>query len=324
MASRNLGLRKSIAPMLESIDSIFSEKGKPLHIRPFEAASLIARHSIVSVEGDDDKDNFVAKPWFAALYAEIHNWYKHKYGSLFQVKGARATGLVVYRGIPHVVEIPLTISTLQEDGLVKLTFPTRVYETEDPNQWIRPTLTKRAISAGGVKLARRINVTCSAIRQLQINIGTAGGKDTGVPRMAASIVDHLSKAATAASADHQESNSLALWDIHLACEKAVKSLLSQRNISYPKTHDLAKLTSLLSDISLEGAAHRIIHRLPSDSLVMRHRYLQEPPISPNRLYVLYSLALNLCLIFTSRIDQRFRIGDASFFLKRPPWFSQLE
>jgi HEPN domain-containing protein len=142
--------------------------------------------------------------------------------------------------------------------------------------------------------------------------------------MATSIVDHLRKAATAASADRQESNSLALWDIHLACEKSIKSLLSQRHISYPKTHSLTKLTSLLSDSPLENAARRLTHRLPSDSVVMRHRYLQESKISPNKLYVLYSLGLKFCLMLTSQIERRIKIGDASFFLRKPPWFSQLE
>ena len=324
MASRNLGFRRSIAPMLESIDAIQSEKGKPLHLRPFEAAGLIARHSIVEVEGDSDKDNFIEKPWFAGIYAEIHKWYVSKYGPLMKTKRDNATGLVVHRGLPHTVDIPKTITALQEGGLVKLTFPSMLYPTEDPMAWIRPKIPKRSIGSGSSKLSKRIAFTCNALRRIDIDTGSAGGKNTGVPLMAGSIVENLSKAAATASSHHQESNSLALWDIHLACEKSIKSLLAQRKIKFPRTHDLAKLNELLPDLPLQQKASRIIRRLPNEKSVIQHRYLQESVISPNKLYLIYSLALRLCVTYTSNLTQKFQIADASFFLKQPPWFSQLE
>lgn len=324
MASRNLKFRKSIAPMLESIDAIQSDKGKPLHLRPFEAADLIARHSIVKVEGDDDKDNFIEKPWFAAIYAEIHKWYVARYGALMKVQSDNATGLVVHRGLPHTIDIPRTISAPQESGLVKLTFPSKLYPAEDPMTWVRPKISKRSIAPFAGKLGSRIASTCNDLRQIGLNAGTAGGKSTGVPLMAASIVPHLSKAAAAASSHHKENNSLALWDLHLACEKSIKSLLTQRKVQFPKTHDLEKLNGLLSDLDLRKKAHRVIRHLPTEKEVIRHRYLQEAAISPNKLYVFYSLALRLCVIYTSSLTQKFKIADASFFLKQPPWFSQLE
>jgi len=310
--------------MLESIDAIQSDNGKPLHLRPFEAADLIARHSIVRVEGDDDKDNFIEKPWFAAIYAEIHKWYVARYGSLMKVQRDNATGLIVHRGLPHTIDVPKTISALQEGGLVKLTFPSKLYPAEEPMAWVRPKISKRSIGPGAGKLSKRIANTCNDLRQIGLNAGSAGGKSTGVPLMAASIVAHLSKAAAAASSHHKESNSLALWDLHLACEKSVKSLLTQRKIQFPKTHDLEKLNSLLPDLEVRQKARRVICRLPNEDKVIRHRYLQEAAISPNKLYVFYSLALRLCVIYTSSLTQEFQIADASFFLKQPPWFSQLQ
>ncbi|WP_158287506.1 HEPN domain-containing protein [Dokdonella fugitiva] len=310
--------------MLESIDSIQSDNGKPLHLRPIEAADLIARHSIVKVEEDDDKDNFIEKPWFAAIYAEIHKWYVAKYGSLMKAQRDNATGLIVHRGLPHTIDVPKTISTLQENGLVRLTFPSKLYPAEDPMAWVRPKISKRSIGPRAGKLSKRIAGTCNGLRKIGLNAGFAGGENTGVPLMAASIVAHLSKAAAAASSHHKESNSLALWDLHLACEKSVKSLLTQRKIQFPKIHDLMKLNGLVHDPALRQMAHRVIRRFPSENQVIRHRYLQEMVISPNKLYVFYSLALRLCVIYTSSLTQEFQIADASFFLKRPPWFSQLE
>ncbi|MCF6752154.1 MAG: HEPN domain-containing protein [Pigmentiphaga sp.] len=324
MASRNLKLRKSIAPMLESIDAIQAEKGTSLHLRPFEAADLIVRHSIVKVEGDADKDNFIEKPWFAAIYAEIHKWYVARYGSLMKVQRDNATGLVVHRGVPHTIDVPKTISALQESGLVKLTFPSKLYPTEDPMKWVRPKISKRSIGPLAGKLRNRIACTCNGLRQIGLNTGTAGGKNTGVPLMATSIVAHLSKAAEAASSHYKESNSLALWDLHLACEKSIKSLLAQRNVQFPKTHDLAKLNDLVPDLDVRKKAHRIIRHLPNEKKVIQHRYLQEAAVPPNKLYVFYSLALRLCVIYTSGLTQKLQIADASFFLKEPPWFSQME
>lgn len=324
MASRNLKFRKSIAPMLESIDAIQSGKGTPLHQRPFEAADLIARHSIVKVEGDDDKDNFIGKPWFAAIYAEIHKWYVARYGALMKVQRDSVTGLVVHRGSPHIIDIPKTISVRQESGLVKVTFPSKLYSTEDPMAWIRPKISRGSIGPFAGKLSERIASTCNDLRQISLNAGAAGGKSAGVPLMAASIVPHFSKAAVAASSHHKESNSLALWDLHLACEKSIKSLLTQRKVQFPKIHDLEKLNGLLPDLEVRKKARRVIRHLPNEKEVIRHRYLQEPAISPNKLYVFYSLALRLCVIYTSSLTQKLQIADASFFLKQPPWFSQLE
>lgn len=324
MASRNLKLRKSISPMLESIDAIQSENGKPLYMRPFEAAILIARHSIVEVEGDDDKENFIEKPWFAAIYAEIHKWYVARYGSLMKVQCNNATGLVVHRGFPHTIDVPRAISTLQENGLLKLTFPSKLYPTEDPMTWVRPKISRRSIGPLAGKLRSRIENTCNDLRKIGLNAGAVGGKNTGIPLMAASIVVHLSKAAEAASSHQKESNSLALWDLHLACEKSIKSLLAQRMIKFPKIHDLVRLNDLLPDMDVQQRARRVIRHLPSESEVIRHRYLQEAVISPNKLYLFYSLALKLCVIYTSSLKQEIRIADASFFLKQPPWFSQME
>lgn len=325
MASRNIKLRRLIAPMLEAIDAIQSGRGEPLHLRPLEAANLIVRHSLVSIEGDDDKDDFLEKPWFAAIYAEIHKWYVHRYGSLMKGQRNNVIGLVVHRGLPHVIEVPKTITELQKDGLVKITFPSRLYATEDPMVWIRPRIAKRSVGLGPGrgKLSRRIAETCSALRQICSNTSSAGGVGSNVPLMASSIFMHLGKAAEAASENRKDGNSLALWDIHLACEKSIKSILAQRGIKFPKTHDLARLNALLPDLSLQRHVHRIIRRLPGEKVVIRHRYLQESGVSPSKLYAFYSLALRLCVICTSSIENEVKIADASLFLKQPPWLSQL-
>lgn len=323
MSNHNLGLRRLIAPMLESIDAIQSNDGKPIYIRPFEAAGLIVRYSIVQIEGDDDKDNYIKKPWFAAIYREIHKWYESKYGSLMEVQRDNVTGLIVHNGLPHVIDIPKTISVLQDSGLVKLTFPSKLHAGENPMTWVRPRIPKRSIGNSSGKLDRRIASTCNALRRIGINTLSAGGESSGVPLMAGSIVEHLSNAATIVSSHHKEGNSLAIWDIHLACEKSIKSLLTQRDISYPKTHDLLKLNLLLADPLLEHNALRIIRLLPDDKVVIGHRYLQETTISTNRFYTYYSLAMKLCVLYTSNLAQEIQIADASFFLKRPPWFSQL-
>lgn len=310
--------------MLSSIDEILSEKGKPLHLRPLDAATLLARHSIVRIEGDDDKDNYLDKPWFAALYAEVYAWYKSKYGSLMNVKQDAIVVLAVHRGIARTIQIPRTIAETQNDGVVKITFPSAVYESEDISNWIRPKIPKRAMGSRNLKLLQRMKITCGALRKISLNAGSAGGKNTGVPLMAASITDHLSNAAGAVSSEREEKNSLALWDLHLACEKSIKSLLTQQNIPFPKIHDLARLNALLCDNKLKIEASRIIRRLPDDKTVIGHRYLQETRLTPNQLYIFYTLAVRLCLLYTSDITHKFKIADASFFLRRAPWLSQIE
>lgn len=324
MASINPKLRKALVPFLESIDSALSERGTKLHSRPFEAASMLVRHVVVEVQGDDDKDDFAEKPWFAAIYAEVHGWYKRRYGALMKEEPDKILGLIVHNGIPHVVYIPITISKLQEDGLLKVTFPTSVYSNENPMTWVKPRIRKTSLRGTSVKLHGRLDKTCSTLRHIGINIGSAGGDKSKVPLMARSILDHFGTAATTANTGHNERNSLAVWELHMACEKSLKSLLAQRGIEFPKIHSLRKLNSLLQEPTLERKAERMIRRLPDDRLVIEHRYLQASQLTINVFYGYYYVALQLASLYTSHLHQAIKIGGASIFLKKPPWFSQLQ
>lgn len=324
MASGNPKLRKALAPMLESIDTVLSERGMELQSRPFEAASTLVRHSLIEVKGDDDKDDFAGKPWFAAIYAEIYGWYKNKYGALMKVQPDKILGLVAHNGMPHIIHLPITISQLQDDGLLKLTFPTEVCSSEDPMSWVKPRIRKNSIAGSRVKLHSRVQKTCSMLRQIGINTGSAGGKESKVPLMARSILEHLGLAATTVDSRHKERNSLAIWELHMACEKALKSLLSQREIQFPKMHNLAKLNKLLNDPVLEQRARRMIDRLPNDNAAIDHRYLDAPQVTINVFYVYYFISLQLCVLYTSHLRQAIKIGGASIFLRRPPWLSQLQ
>lgn len=321
ITGRSSNFRRAIAPQLETIDAVLAQSGLPIVHRPLRAASLFTEHALISVDGDDNKDDYFTKPWFAAIYAEVHKWYQRKYGALLKADPDTLKGLIVHNGIYHVLEVPKTIVEHQEGGLIRLTFPSRVYESEDPIRWVHPKIPKRLVSAGGTKLLRRVSSTCTALRTISLNTAGAGGERTGVPLMARSIIEHLGKAAT--TANSLSSTSLAIWDLHQACEKAIKSLLIQRGHQPPRTHNLAKLTSLLSQPSVEAAAARIIRRLPDEKLVISHRYQEEPAIQPNDFCVLYALALRLCAIYTSEL-RGVRFKDASLILQDPPWFSQLK
>lgn len=95
----------------------------------------------------------ITKPWFAAIYATIHEWYESKHGPLNVSTIDIYIGLVVHAGIPHSIAIPRTTSKIQPDGLVAVTFPSKLYADETPEKWLKPKDSLAIVTPQGAKEA---------------------------------------------------------------------------------------------------------------------------------------------------------------------------
>lgn len=107
-------LREYIRDLMPIIDSDLSLREIPLSQRPFEAGIITVRKFVVEVSGDDNKDDFAAKPWFAVIYHHINQWYRDRYGSLLDHNPSGfARGVVSIRDIPIEIKVPLTRSRVE-------------------------------------------------------------------------------------------------------------------------------------------------------------------------------------------------------------------
>jgi len=321
MTSSNDNLRRFLRPTLEVIDEELASRGMPVFRRPLEAACFVVRHVLVSVEGESDKDNFLEKPWFAVIYAETHKWYRRRYGPLLRATDETVSGLLVIRGSPHILNIPLTVSERQENGVLKLTFPIKVSKDEKLSGWLTPRISKRGLGVLSARLGARMERLASGLRAIAVNTRFHGVKNAVTKQMASAVLEHLNRAAQSASSENNGGNSIALWDLHLACEKVVKAYLSQEGISFPRSHDLLALNNLVKDPALLRRAGSIVRRFPNHQEVMRHRYLEAAAIRVTKFQIFYWIAIRVCLVYSSYLKGQLMFNGASFFLKRPPWMS---
>lgn len=284
---------------------------------------MFVEHCLVAIDEKniDKTSDYYNELWFAGIYREIHNWYKNKYGSL-KPKDDKFNGLIVALGIPRSINIPRTITSRCEDGKLKITFPSRVYDKERPLGWVRPTIKTKTLSRGQVsRLRKRVTEIAGKVRKINLNCG-AGEQSTLA--MSRSIIFHLSQAAQLANSQSRQAYSLAMWEMHLACEKCIKCYLAQEEIPYPNIHCILRLVRLADNVSYKNEASRLSKRLPSGKEAINHRYQEIQAPTLQKLYATYKNTLKICLVTTNQFKAKINYSDASVFLKKPPWMSQLE
>ena len=59
-------------------------------------------------------------------------------------------------------------------------------------------------------------------------------EETRLQAMSSSVLRHLEKAAVDAAAEDHSACSLAIWELHMACEKTMKTYLAQKGITFRK------------------------------------------------------------------------------------------
>lgn len=308
-----------LTDLLPQLDKALANAGKSVSERPMEAARFIVDEVIVDIKGDT-KDNYMEKPWFALIFLSVQNWFKKRYG-IAQVHPKRdAHGVVKHFGALYLLRIPLTLSKPQGDGTCWLTFAKDVLSEEDATGWILngPSLDglhpKQVVT-----LRREATKTATQIRGIANDLMTADVADDADRAMAASVLRHLDKAASDICAPSHESSSLAVWDLHMACEKVMKAYLTQERVAYPMTHDLRKLNRLAPAKHDWSAVKLTLGNFPSEARVMQWRYQEIVAPSVEELWRFYGVALQVCSTYASRMSRKWTFNNFSVHLKKPPW-----
>ena len=313
----NEGIFNSI---IREIDRALSKQGVELNSRPIRAATIIAEHYIVSVDGKSvEKDKFYDEAWFAGIYRDVHAWFEGKYGDLNYSNEDGRHALLMHAGIFRVVLIPKTIVKRKSDKTIEITFPDHLHEGEDYLSWISPKIDAAKISNSEAnRLNIRVASLCKKIRSIAIFSNYAQGNEKEMVR---SVPDHLEQAALVAG--KRKNKSLAIWELHLAVEKCLKFLIYQSGANYPKTHDLTDLCRLLIG-SKELAFFKLVENIPGAKEVIDHRYMKAKIVSDLEFYGKYKTVLKICMEAGSLFKRDYVLNNASFVLGKPPWFSQMD
>lgn len=304
------------------MDDVLSKAGMPVSERPMEAAKLFVDYLVIEIKGDT-KENYQTRPWFASIFRPVQNWYKKRYGEALVHPKHVLTGAVKYHGALYLLRVPMTVAKPQGDGTCWLTFPKDVLPGEDPVSWIvnGPPLEQmrpKQLAA----LQKAASTTATRLRGIANDLLTIDLSDDSARPMVKSVLRHLDKAASDMCALNSEAASLAIWDLHMACEKAMKAYLIHEGVSFPMIHDLRVLNKLSPTKHDWSAVKSALATFPSEGRVMKWRYQEIAAPTLNDLWRFYEVAMQVCAIYAARMDRTYVFNNFSVHLRRPPWLGQ--
>lgn len=138
-------------------------------------------------------------------------------------------------------------------------------------------------------------------------------------QLAAGISVHLDRAVVGVCDATGPTAEIAIWELHLAVEKALKVFLAQKSIAVPNTHDLTRLRSLAKGGGLSTDAGRGIDNLPTHREANAHRYGEVPAPTPGYLMSAYLQALEVISRIARELDHGWISDHATIHIQALPW-----
>lgn len=310
--------------VLPDIDKGLSDSGKAPYERPMSAAIFIVNHLVQEVQGGT-KQSYFEQPWFAALYRSVERWFRQKYGEkLMKAPNSDALGVVEFQGLLLLIRVPLVLPKPSEDGTLWLTFPKEVLAGENPLEWLEnaPPLDRVSSKRRGA-LGAECESVATQLRRIQNDLLTAGSEWPRPDALRASVVRHLSKAATDAASGEREAFSLAVWELQMACEKTMKGYLAQSGVTFPETHNLREVHKIAAIDDTWSEAKIALSGFPADARVIRLRYSEDPPPSGAEFLRMYRSALTICRFYAGRMSRIYEFNNFAIQLRRPPWLGEV-
>jgi len=313
-------LKEAIAERLALIDEYLSSAETPVPQRVTQAAFMFVQDWIIDISGDD-KTDFALKPWFAVIYHHVEEWYREHYGPAAKSGGsAVAASVVLVRGIPIGVMVPLTRMTVEIPGETTwLHFPVTIEEGENPESWLVDTPPLDKVDKGErSKLTTKLFDVGSGLRRIRINLMGIKPSDETVNGLLEGVLPEFESAARNIIRKENSGRGAALWSLQMAVEKTLKAFAQHKTGTFRQSHDLFVLYDDVKDHGIT-AKRSLLNKMPREPQVMSNRYgLNGTPGIAETMS-----AYNAALAFVSETSQAFArdisIGGARFLLKKPPW-----
>lgn len=140
-------------------------------------------------------------------------------------------------------------------------------------------------------------------------------KEQKYAELATSIPGHINTASNLLSENNGSAINNALWNLHIASEKAIKAILYQQNGSFKQIHDLSKLlkASKLKDLA---SVEKIVQKLPSGKVVIDKRYEPSDFNNSFEFKETYLSYLSLINLLSDHFKNKFLAKNATIYMKR--------
>lgn len=301
---------------MPTIDNVLASQNEKLQQRPLNAAILLVRHVLVEIKGQD-KNQFIDTSWFIAFVNYITEWYKQQYGDLFEKDNLNIKGLVFINNYP--VEINFPYTKLIDEG-DKDTFAIKFlnkYEEELENWENYIYLPPNSKSNNHNNIKDDVIANLEIHREIFHNINTATTTSNEESALAKDITLHLNNAISIITNSVGSCYNLAFWEFHLAIEKLLKLSISQKEIEYPKKHDLNKLFLLIA--KKDDAIINELSKLPNHNEIISIRYGAPQITNINKVKDAYDVTLNVICEISKRLKCKYRMGGVTVYMKRPKY-----
>lgn len=289
-------LRDSVGTYLEDLDPLLAREGMALRYRALESALAYVDDMVKEVHGGTLSEP-IGQPWFDAIHYETLRWYHARYGDAMRVDAdGSSCGLVLLRRVPIAVSFPLTVARPGSEPLtIRLSFPDALLDDEDAIGFVGGSIQFDGFAeaereqirhevADIVRQTRRLN------RDLRFAELTATTQ-AFVNRLMWSLCGGVESSA----ANSTDRLGMAVWEFNLVAELAIKILLMQRGVAFPKTHDVRRLSKVASDTGVLTVTQAALDMFPTERVAVRHRYGEEPPPPVDKLVALYKSALSFAV-----------------------------
>lgn len=324
MPRRKKTFESELGRCLVLIDDELNARDTPLRSRPLKAATLFVKDFISEIKGDT-KERYYEKPWFAAIFAGVLEWYRQKYGRAMEKRDEGFPTVILIHGVPFSVSVPLTHSEADVPGkTVWLSFETRLGRDESPRSWIDSPPSLEALPArASNRLDRELAVLTTSIRTINLDLMTASVSAPAFDEMRSIALLSLANAGRHIREATKHSLPLAIWDLNYALENAMKCLILQGGSDFSHVHDLDLLLRETAKVGKRPFSKCSLRFLPKVKKVIAHRYGTALPGGLRAAYAAYFTALQRLVRITQKLNREGDFSGARILLKRPPWFDEL-
>lgn len=322
-------LAEYIGKVMPYIDTRLAHSDAPLAQRLLVAATMFVDEFTTAIRVGDKVEeipshtDYVVTPWFAIIYHHIENWYREHYGDALNANpGGSAHGYVLVRSLPVELIVPLTRSRVETPGeSIWLSFPKEVEGDENSLDWLvkAPNIAsldnddREALSQDVVEIA-------TALRSIRVNSMGVEPSDETVHGLLDGIAGEFEAAVQKAVRNEAAGRPGALWNIHLAIERALKAFAKHKTGKFRETHNLF---ALYDDVAAHGisADRNALKKLRRESEVIDNRYGLGDAPTVQEVFAAYKIGLTFVSCVVRSFKRKISIGGASFLIGKPPWTS---
>jgi|SRR4051812_18728528 len=320
-----------IAEVLPELDSTLASNEVDLSERPFLAAVDFARSFVLEIRDaekqwtpDLKSPQFITEQWFRALYEEIEDWYRGRYGAALEKSPPEtANGFMLIWKTPFALKVPITVVKPDEPGkTVWVSFPDAVEEAENSTDWLVDPPNLGAMSASDLaKTTAECKRISSSLRSIMSKLV---GIPSGNPIVRGFLNGarlHVEVAAEHVTRDrHEGVTPRAYWELQMACECAYKALLQQKRSSFIETHDLFRLHDEAQSCGVV-LNRDVLKKLPRWKEMVELRYGQTLDPSIAGFYESYCAMLQVVEAALAPLVM-IGLGKAAFKIAKAPWLPE--